>query len=129
MRNENEINYELINNLYISWLNEQDPFMQRKKKDNIKNRISPYEFLMYSSRYTSPFTSFKEIFSLTDLFDTLDEMEKNGIDITRFTNQTLVIKDIEDIQELNKYTKKETSSNIGNLNLDFNKVISFNMEI
>lgn len=62
MRNENEINYELINNLYISWLNEQDPFVQRKKKDNIKNRISPYEFLMCSSRYTSPFTSFKEIF-------------------------------------------------------------------
>ena len=31
MKNESEINYDLINDLYLSWLNEQDPFMQRKK--------------------------------------------------------------------------------------------------
>ncbi|MCI8587257.1 MAG: hypothetical protein HFJ49_01430 [Clostridia bacterium] len=119
MKNESEINYDLINDLYLSWLNEQDPFMQRKKKDDIKNRVSPYEFLMYSSRYTSPFTAFREIFSLTDLFDTLDKAEKCGKDITHFINQTLVIKDIEDIQELNRFTKKDVSSDIGNLNLRF----------
>ena len=52
MKNENEINYDLIDDLYISWLNARDPFMQRKKKDNIKNRVTPYEFLMDSSDFT-----------------------------------------------------------------------------
>ena len=42
-----EINYELINDMYISWLNERDAFIQRKIKDDIKSKFSPYEFLMY----------------------------------------------------------------------------------
>ncbi len=50
-----EINYELINDLYMRWFNERDPFIQRKIKDDIIKRISPYELLIYSERFLSPY--------------------------------------------------------------------------
>lgn len=114
-----EINYSLINDLYIAWLNEQDPFMQRKRKEDIRRIVSPYELLMYSTRYSLPFKAFRNIFSLADLFKTLDEMKKQGEDITYFTNQSLVIEDIQDIQDLNELVKKDVPLEIENFGLKF----------
>ena len=114
-----DINYDFINDLYIRWLNERNPFVQRKIKENIKERISPYELLMYSIRYCSPFEAFRNIFSLSDLFTTLEEMKKQGEDIRHLTNQSLVITGIEDIQILNECVKKGCSSEIGEFRLKF----------
>lgn len=129
MRNEikKEINYELINDLYMRWLNERDPFIQRKRKDDIKNRISPYELLIYSARYSSPFKTFRNIFSLNDLFETLKEMQRQGEDIRDFTNQPLLIETPEEIQIVSNFAEKEETSEINNLGLIFkgNNVFEF----
>lgn len=114
-----EINYELINDLYMRWLNERDPFMQRKIKDDIINRISPYELLIYSARFSSPFKAFRNIFSLNDLFGTLKEMQRQGEDIKRFTNQSLLIETPEEIITISNFAKKEGISEINNLGLIF----------
>lgn len=114
-----EINYNMINDLYMGWLNETDPFMQRKRLDDIKRRISPHDLLMYSIRYAMPFQAFKDIFSLKDLFKTLEEMEKRGEDITNITNKILIIQGVEDIQGLNDFAQKRTGSKVGNLRLKF----------
>lgn len=45
MKTENGINYELINKLYMEWLNEPDPFMQRKRKEDLKSQVSRTRFL------------------------------------------------------------------------------------
>ena len=42
-----EINYDLINDLYMGYVNERNPFVQRQKKEDIKSKISPYELLIY----------------------------------------------------------------------------------
>lgn len=114
-----EVNYELINNLYMSWLNERDPFQQRRKKEDIKSRISPYELLMYSSRNSFPFTIFRRIFSLSDLFETLEDMEIQGEDIRDFTNQPLLIETPEDIRIVSNFSKREMQSEVNNLGLIF----------
>ena len=33
MKNENGTSYESINELYMKWINEEKPFMQRKRRD------------------------------------------------------------------------------------------------
>ena len=114
-----EINYNMINDLYMGWLNERDPFMQRKRLDDITRRISPHDLLMYSIRYAMPFQAFKDIFSLKYLFKTLEEMEKRGEDITNITNKILIIQGVEDIQGLNDFAQKRTESKVGNLRLKF----------
>lgn len=114
-----EINYELINDLYMRWLNERDPFMQRKIKDDIINRISPYELLIYSSRLSSPFKAFRNIFSLNDLFETLEEMQRQCEDIKRFTNQSLLIETPEEIITVSNFARREGTSEINNFGLIF----------
>ena len=114
-----EINYEWINDLYMRWLNERDPFIQRKIKDDIINRISPYELLIYSARFSSPFKAFRNIFSLNDLFETLKEMQRQGEDIKRFTNQSLLIETPEEIITVSNFARKEGTSEINNFGLVF----------
>ena len=116
MNYEKEINYELIDELYYEWRNERDPFAQRNKRDEIKRKISPYEFLAYSSRNAyMPFKIFRNIFGLSDLFDTLEAMQLQGKDINHLTNQLLLIETPEDIKDLNNFAKRETTSNLSNL--------------
>ena len=101
MKTGNITDYNLINKLYMDWLNEEDPFMQRKKKDYIKSNVSRYDLLMYSIRFALPFEAFRNIFPLSDLFETLEKIERRGVDITSVTSQILLIQGIEDIQCLN----------------------------
>ncbi len=111
-----EINYDLIDELYYEWRNERNPFAQRNKRDEIKRKISPYEFLVYSSRNSyMPFKIFRNIFGLSDLFDTLEKMQMQGKDISNLTNQLLLIETPEDIRDLNNFAKRETTSEISNL--------------
>lgn len=105
-----EINYDLINDLYMGWLNERDPFMQRKRKEDIKSRVSPYELLMYSARHSWPFKAFRNIFSLAELFETLEKMQKQGNDMSEFAKQTLLIESPEDIKIVSEFAKKENLS-------------------
>lgn len=119
MKTENRTNYDLINKLYIGWLNEKDPFMQKKIKDYIKSNVSRYDLLMYSIRFSSPFEAFRNIFSLSDLFTTLEEIEKRGVDITGATSQNLLIQGIEDIQCLNQFSQRGTITKVGNFRLRF----------
>ncbi len=119
MKSEKQINYDRINDLYMGWLNESDPFVQRKRKEDIKATISPYELLMYSIRYALPFEAFKNIFPLADLLRTLEEMQKQGKDISYITNKALVISSIEDIQALNRFIIKDTQDKIGDFRLRF----------
>lgn len=114
-----EINYDLINDLYMGYVNERNPFVQRQKKEDIKSKISPYELLIYSIQYASPFKAFRNIFSLSELFKTLEDMEKRGEDISHITHQPLVIHGIEDIQTISEFSTKETSSEINNFGLRF----------
>lgn len=115
-----EINYELINDLYIAWLDELELFKQRKIKEDIKSRISPYEFLMYCARFSSPFSDFKNIFPLSHLFEALKQMQRQGKDISNFTNQSLLIETPEEIRTVTNFAKREPSSEINNLGLIFN---------
>ena len=119
MKNGNQINYNMINDLYMGWLNESNPFMQRKRKEDIIRTISPYELLMYSVRYALPFEAFRNIFPLSDLFKTLEEMKRQGQDISYITNQPLVVSNIEDVQALNRLVISEASKEIGNFRLKF----------
>lgn len=119
IKTENKNNYDLINKLYMDWLNEKDPFVQRKKKDYIKSNVSRYDLLMYSIRFALPFEAFRNIFTLSDLFETLEEIERRGVDITGATSQTLLIQGIEDIQCLNKFSQRETITKVGNFRLRF----------
>ena len=119
MNSKNEINYNLINDLYIEWLNERDPFMQRKSKENIKSKISPYEFLMYSNKKLGSLRAFRDIYSLDDLFKTLEKMKEKGENIESITQQILAIETIEDIQSLNKISQKETCSEISEFGFRF----------
>ena len=119
MKTGNITDYNLINKLYMDWLNEEDPFMQRKKKDYIKSNVSRYDLLMYSIRFALPFEAFRNIFPLSDLFETLEKIERRGVDITSVTSQILLIQGIEDIQCLNKFSKKGTITKVGNFKLRF----------
>jgi len=114
-----EINYDLINDLYMSWYNDRDPFTQRDKKEDIKRKISPYELLIYSARYSSPFKAFRNVFSLAELFKTLEQMQKQGEDIRKFTNQSLSIDSMEDIRSVSDFAKRESPSEINNFELLF----------
>lgn len=116
---KNEINYELINDMYIAWLNEREPFMQRKIKDDMKSKITPYEFLMYCEKSSSPFRTFRNIFPLCYLFQTLKQMQKQGLDISNFTNQSLLIETPEEIRTVSNFAKREPSSQINNFGIIF----------
>ena len=119
MKNERQVEYDFVNKLYMEYINEQNPFHQRKIKDEIKSRVSPYELLRYSIKYPSPFEAFRNIFSLSDLFKVLKETEKQGVDISLITSQPLVIQSIEDIQSLNDFSKEEITTHIHNFMLKF----------
>lgn len=119
MKNGSRTDYDFINELYMSLINEQNPFMQRKIKENIKNQVSRYDFLMYSIRFAIPFQAFRDVFPLADLFKTLEEMEKSGEDISNITNQTLLMQGVEDIQALNQFSRDEATTKVGNLRLKF----------
>ena len=115
-----EINYDLINELYYAWLNERDPFVQRKRKDDIQNRFSPYEFLIYSSKNSyMPFKAFRNIFPLSDLLTTLEKMQRQGKDVRNLTNQLLLIETLEDVKSVSEFAKKGNSSSINDLCLVF----------
>lgn len=74
---------------------------------------------MYSIKFAMPFQAFRDIFSLTDLFNTLEEMAKKGEDITNITNQILVIQGIDDIQALNQFAHQGADTAIRNFKLKF----------
>lgn len=117
MKKETEINFYFIDELYLGWVNEQDPFMQRKRKEDIKSKVSPHDLLMYSIRYALPFQVFRDIYPLSELFKALEEMEKRGEDITNILNKKLLIEGIEDIQALNNFAQKSTDTEISKFRL------------
>ena len=113
MRSENRNNYESMKKLYYRWLNERDVFEQRRLKEEIKSRFSPYEFLNFSIKNSfMPFKAFRNIYSLDVLFQTLEKMQRQGEDISHLTNQQLVISNPEDIKSINTLAKRETSPEI-----------------
>lgn len=114
-----ENDYGEIENLYYSWLNEHDFVAQLKKKDEIKNKVSPYDFLHFCSQYSSPETIFRNIFTLRDFFLVLKQMQEQGEDIRRFTNKALLIHSFEDIEDLKKIIQTEISSEISEMILAF----------
>lgn len=114
-----QINYEQINDLYIAWLNERDPFVQRQRKEEIRKRISKSDFLIYSIRFFDAFKAFRNIFSLGDLFNTIEEMQRQGEDISSITQKLLFIKTPEDVKIVSYFAEKENISGISNLNITF----------
>lgn len=120
MITENRINNDLINELYYRWLNERDVVVQSKLKQDIKNRVSPYEFLLYSAKNTNmPFRAFRKIFSLDSLFTALEQMKKQGQDISNLTNQLLLVETPEDIKGISNVATREFSSEISNFSFVF----------
>ena len=114
-----EIDFDSIHNLYMGWRNEQDPFMQRKRKEGIKSIVSPYELLMYSAVHSSPFEAFRNIFSLTELFEILETMKRQGDDISVFCKQALLIESTEDIKIVSEFAKKSNLSATKDLSFVF----------
>lgn len=110
----------------MKWFNEEDIFAKGRIKKDIRNSISPYEMLMYSIKFAIPFEAFRNIFSLSELFKTLEEMEQKGENITHITSKTLLIESIEDIQMLNEFAQKESSSNFENFIIKFSGTNIFN---
>lgn len=117
MRNE-RVNYDLINELYLDWLNEEDVFMKGKKKEEIKKQISPRDLLVYSFRFALPFNAFKDIFSLFELLKTIQEMDESGEDISNITNKILSVQSIEDIQALNQFVKQSSYEGLKELKVN-----------
>ena len=110
MAAESNIDYDFIKELYYRWLNERDVIVQRRLKEDIKRRISPHDFLNFSARNSFiPLKAFGNIFSLGDLFRALEEMQKQGKDISHFTQYPLQVNDPEDIQSINNFATRETS--------------------
>ena len=113
-------NYRKIRELYYRWRNERDVFAQRKLKEEIKNRFSPNEFLKFSINNSFiPFKAFREIFSLDDLFKTLQEMQMQGNDISYLTNRPLSISSPEDIRSMSYIAKREISPELSSINCNF----------
>lgn len=108
---KNNIDFGFINDLYMSYRNERDIFAQRRKRDEIKRRISPYELLMYSGRYSLPLKAFREIFTLDVLFSTLEEMQRQGEDISRFTQANIVVNNPDDVHAVSAFAKRKTLLN------------------
>ena len=117
MRNE-RVNYDLINELYMGWLNEEDVFIKSKKKDEIKKQISPHDLLAYSLRFALPFNAFKDILSLFELLKTIQEMDESGEDISDITNKILSVQSIEDIQALNQFVKQSSYEGLKELKVN-----------
>lgn len=102
--------YEYINELYYRWLNERDVIVQSKLKEDIKRRISLHDFLDFSARNSIiPLKAFRNIFSLGDLFKVLEEMQKQGKDISYFTQYALQVNTPEDIQSISDFATRETA--------------------
>ena len=116
---KDSINYDYINNLYIRWLNEENLAIRTKLKEKIEIKVSKEEFLLYSIKDSIPFKSFRNIFSLIELFKALEKVEKRGCDITEITNKTLLIRSLEDIQGLNQFCKNKDKSQVENFRLKF----------
>ncbi len=117
MRNE-RANYDLINELYMGWLNEEDVFSKSKKKEEIKKQISPHDLLAYSLRFALPFNAFKDIFSLFELLKTIQEMDESGEDISDITNKIISVQSIEDIQALNQFVKQSSYEGLKELKVN-----------
>jgi len=113
-------NYDLINRLYLDWLNEHDPIIKNQREKYIRNNVSLYDFLMYSAHHFSPFKIFRKIFSLDDLFKTFEQMSPQDENLNYFINQQIVISNLEDIQTVNKYAQKAAPSVVDSLSLTFN---------
>ena len=77
---KDSINYDYINNLYIRWLNEENLSIRTKLKEEIKIKVSKEEFLLYSIKDSIPFKSFRNIFSLIELFKALEKVYKDHPD-------------------------------------------------
>ena len=71
---KDSINYDYINNLYIRWLNEENLAIRTKLKEEIEIKVSKEEFLLYSIKDSIPFKSFRNIFSLIELFKALEKV-------------------------------------------------------
>lgn len=117
MRNE-RVNYDLIDELYMDWLNEEDIIIKRKKKEDIRRQISPHDLLAYSLRFALPFNVFKDIFSLFELFKTVQEMDESGEDISDITNRILSVQSIEDIQALDQFVMQSSYNGLKELKVN-----------
>lgn len=114
-----QINYDQINDLYIAWLNERNPFVQSQRKEEIRKRISKVDFLIYSIQFSNAFKAFKSIFSLGDLLNTIEEMQRQGEDISSITQKLLLIETPEDVKIVSYFAGRENISGISNLNITF----------
>ena len=120
MRSENRNNYESMRELYYRWLNERDVFEQRRLKEEIKSRFSPYEFLNFSIKNSfMPFKAFRNIYSLDVLFQTLEKMQRQGENISNLTNQQLLISNPEDIRSMSYIAKRDISPELSSINCIF----------
>jgi len=109
MKIESDIDYDFVNGLYYKLLNERDLIVRRKLKEDIKSRFSPYEFLKYSARNSfMPLKAFRKVFSLSDLFKALEEMQKQAEDIRNLAQQPILIKDIDDVKSISDFATRET---------------------
>lgn len=111
--------FNSINELYLSWLNETDSVKQSRIKEEIRKSVSPYDFLKYSTCHAMPFEAFRNIFTLLDFFKTLEEMETRGEDISNITGKTLLIQGVEDIQALNQFSSAEATTKVGEQRIKF----------
>ena len=92
MKTDMDIDYDFISQLYYRWFNERDVIVKNKLKEDIKRRISPHDFLKFSARNSfMPLKAFRKIFPLSDLFKVLEDMQKQGEDISLFTQDALQV--------------------------------------
>ena len=112
MKIDINIDYDFISELYYRWFNERDVIVKNKLKEDIKRRISPHDFLKFSARSSfMPLKAFRKIFPLSDLFKVLEDMQKQGEDISIFTQDALHVNNPEDIQGINNFATRITSLN------------------
>ena len=112
MKTDMDIDYDFLSQLYYRWFNERDVIVKNKLKEDIKRRISPHDFLKFIARNSfRPLKAFRKIFPLSDLFKVLEDMQKQGEDISLFTQDALQVNNPEDIQSINNFARRTTSLN------------------
>ena len=108
---------DLINQLYMKWVNEEDVFKKNKIKEEIKEKIPKEDFLKYSAIFAIPFKAFRDIYSVKEFLETLRKMEDQGENINQYTKKTITLESIEDIQGLNQFAQKSIDSKVGDMRI------------
>lgn len=102
--------FSTVRDLYFKWIHEDNPFLKNDRLKELKEKVSPYEFLKYSSytNITIPFARFREVFGISELFGAIGEMQQKGEDIKELLKSPIVARNKKDVEDINTFLRRNT---------------------